>query len=57
MIAHAGQRFEPTGEGAKEENGMQGAILWMLISIAASIQMTLKIRCRLIPVKVRSRRA
>jgi hypothetical protein len=36
---------------------MQGAILWVLISIVASIQLTLKLRWRLIPVKVRSRRA
>jgi len=35
---------------------MQGEILWMLISIAASIQLTLKLTWRLIPVKVRSRR-
>jgi hypothetical protein len=36
---------------------MQAEILWMLISITASIQMTLRLRWRLIPVKVRTRKA
>ena len=36
---------------------MQVEILWMFFSIAASIQLTLKLKWLLTPVKVRSRKA